>query len=144
MKVKVGAVFDLFRNENCDRPPVGECPLPPPPSEDNTELVGTYTLVQTGNPTAECNQVLPKTMSVSFQNASDMSLGLTPSSSDGPSGTYLVVLNSGRSFRLDVPEKYFSMNGTFITRSLEIVVEGTFSYNVGGGRGIAYEGTKAR
>jgi hypothetical protein len=145
MKAKVGALFDLFGQQNCDKPPVADLPPPAGPTDDPAaELTGTYTLVQTGNPTTECNQVLPTTMRVSFQNASDMNVTLTSSGSDGPSGSYLALLNSGRNFRFDAPEKYFAMNGTFITRSSEIIVEGVFSYSVGGGCGIPYEGTKSR
>jgi hypothetical protein len=146
MAVKVEAVTALFSERQCDKPPA-ELPTPKPvtPQSPTQGLEGKYELKATGAVQFECRDSLPKSLTVhKFQSTTEFDMSLEPKVADSPGGSFVVTMNSGLSWRLDVPQKYFTMTGTFITRSSENIIEGGLIVNVGGGCQIEYEGTKAR
>jgi hypothetical protein len=145
MSVKVGGAWAQFRERGCDKEPARGPAAPPPPQEDPRfrELLGTYQLRATGQTNPECASIFPIQMDVTgFQSSTEINLRLTPSGEKVYGGDFPATPIRGYNLRLEAP--YFSMSGSFIGRSTEIIVEGTFSTNVGGGCRIDFEGTKAR
>jgi hypothetical protein len=147
MSVKAGGAAALFSERSCDKPPAQAAqPGSQAPAVDpKAELLGTYYLRAKGTPPPECQTVLPaKLTALAFQSATEFNLRLEPQpgTSDSPRGDFSGVPINGYTFRLNVPGKYFSVEGTFLGQSGGTIIEGTFSYNVGGGCGIEYVGTK--
>jgi hypothetical protein len=145
MSAKVGAIWADFRERGCDKEPARLPAAPPPPKEDPRfkELLGTYYLRAPVVP-GVCLGLLPSALKVDrFQSGTEIEVTLVPSGGASPSGRFLAFIN-GYTFRLSVPERHLSMQGTFIGQSGDTIVEGVFSYDVGGGCTVEFQGTRTR
>jgi hypothetical protein len=114
----------------------------PPPNPEILSIFGTYYLKGTGGSLVpECSTVLPPSLSVSPNGNNEFNVavaghGEIPGKTLGP-----FPLSSNPTFAGDDPPHYWTISGGFIQRSAGIVVTGTFTYSIGGGCGIDFEGT---
>jgi hypothetical protein len=144
MDQRVGVVLAELRSHDCFKqaPPI-EAPKTNPPNQEAPSIFGTYHLKATGGSLVpECSGVLPPTLTVSpGANSSEFNVAVA-GHGDIPGKTFEhFPLTANPTFTGDNPEHFWSISGGFIQRSSGVVVTGTFTYNVGGGCGIDYEGT---
>ena len=140
IEIKAEALSQMFTENHCDRAPQPEQAATPQNQANPLEISGTYQLSLRNPATPECSGVLPATMTVSPQSTSEATLSFTGGRAEG----FQPVLAdlTAYSFTTEDPAQYMSIRGQFLGQEGKTIIEGVFTYNIGGGCGLSFQGTK--